>query len=76
MLKKPLGFESRYTAVSGRNNRLPVARVMNVTSSKHARHVCLYPVYKKISKLVHVELAFEQISVRNMPNCDEYAVYV
>src|SRR5215831_13113780 len=71
-----LGIERGHAAKSRCRDRLAINIVGNVARSEHAGHRCLGRAWRgdDVSRRLHVELAFEQLALRLVPDSDEDTV--
>src|SRR3954454_4346657 len=73
-LQPPLGVDGRHAPRSRRGHRLPVGAVLDVAGGEHALHVQVRTsVGEQVRRVVHGQLAHEQVGVRVMPDGHEHA---
>jgi len=70
-----LCIETRHTAHPGGGYRLAVNTIHHITGSEHSRHAGLGAVMNQdISLVVKINLAFENLAVGDMSDCQEKSV--
>src|ERR1041384_4714065 len=76
MVQKTFGIDGRHATRTRSRNGLPVNRILHVATRKHSRNVCRRRMSGslQIPNLVHVQLAFEQLSVRLVTNRNEHTL--
>ena len=79
MIEKAFGIDRRHTTRTRRRNRLPVKRVLHVTTREHSGNVGRSRMSRRlqVSNLVHIQLPFEQLretpALRHFADCaDEH----
>src|SRR5437016_461789 len=75
-LQKPLHFDCRHAARARGRDRLPIRPILNVPGVKYRLDAGAGPAFgDDVAVGVELNLSNERLSVRNMADCDEKAVY-